>query len=215
MRLEEVAEPRDRVAVEVVGGLVEEQGLRRGIEDAGELDPAPLAARERPEWLVEDSVRQGKVRRDRRGLRLGRVATAREELGLEPVVAGHGLTLRVRVTAGHGGLSLAELTHDDVETARREDAVPRELLHVWGPGVLGKIADLTVAGDRAGRRKSLAREDPSERGLARAITPDQADLVPLVDPERHLVHEQTRASAEFEVLDSDHVGKAFRVGARK
>ena len=51
-----VAQPHDRVVVEVVGGLVEQEHVGVGEEDAGELDAATLAARERVERLVEDAI---------------------------------------------------------------------------------------------------------------------------------------------------------------
>ena len=44
---QELAQPADRVGVEVVGRLVEQQRLGPGEQDAGELDPTSLAARER------------------------------------------------------------------------------------------------------------------------------------------------------------------------
>ena len=43
----EAEQPLLGVAVEVVGGLVEEQHVAAGEEDAGDLDPAPLAAGQR------------------------------------------------------------------------------------------------------------------------------------------------------------------------
>ena len=65
--LEEVAQPDDRVGVEVVGRLVEEQGLGAAEQDAGQLDPATLAAGERAERLRRAPARAGRGwRRSRR-----------------------------------------------------------------------------------------------------------------------------------------------------
>ena len=58
---QEVAQPPDRVGVEVVRRLVEQQRRRAGEEDAGQLDPAPLAAREGVQRLVEDPVVEAEV----------------------------------------------------------------------------------------------------------------------------------------------------------
>ena len=44
VRRQEVAQPDDRVRVEVVGRLVEQQRLGAGEQDPGQLDPAPLPA---------------------------------------------------------------------------------------------------------------------------------------------------------------------------
>ena len=49
-----VAQPQDRVVVEVVGGLVEQKGVGLLEQDTGELDPAALAAREGADGLVEE-----------------------------------------------------------------------------------------------------------------------------------------------------------------
>ncbi len=75
--LEELAQPHDAVGVEVVRRLVEDHRLRVREQDPRQLDASSLAARERPERLVEDAVGQREVVRDGRGLRLGRVAAER------------------------------------------------------------------------------------------------------------------------------------------
>jgi hypothetical protein len=49
---QELAQPDDRVGVEVVGRLVEEQGRRTGEQDPGQLDPAPLPAGEGAQLLA-------------------------------------------------------------------------------------------------------------------------------------------------------------------
>ena len=56
VRLEELAQPDDRVGVEVVGGLVEQQGLGAGEEDPGQLDAAALTTRQGLERLAEDPL---------------------------------------------------------------------------------------------------------------------------------------------------------------
>ena len=53
---EEVEHPRLGVDVEVVGGLVEQQDVGAGEEDADQLDPPPLPAGQRAERPVEDLV---------------------------------------------------------------------------------------------------------------------------------------------------------------
>src|SRR3712207_7443249 len=50
---EEALEPADRVGVEVVGRLVEQQGLGVGEEDPGELDAAALTTGQRPQRLEQ------------------------------------------------------------------------------------------------------------------------------------------------------------------
>ena len=71
--LQMVAEPDDRVGVQVVGGLVQQQGLGVAEQDPGQLDPAPLATGQRAQPLMQDAVRQAEAGRDRGGLGFGRV----------------------------------------------------------------------------------------------------------------------------------------------
>src|SRR6202042_2821321 len=56
--LEVVAQPDDRVRVQVVGRLVEQQRLRVGEQDAGQLDPAALATGQRVQRLLQHPVGQ-------------------------------------------------------------------------------------------------------------------------------------------------------------
>jgi hypothetical protein len=66
MRREEIAEPGDRIGIEMVGRLVEQQrgvracaGTVRGAEqDPGQLDPAALAAGQRVQRLGQHAVGQ-------------------------------------------------------------------------------------------------------------------------------------------------------------
>ena len=60
---QEAHEPVLGVAVEVVGGLVEQQDVAAGEEDAGQLDPPPLATREHPERAGRCGRRRARDRR--------------------------------------------------------------------------------------------------------------------------------------------------------
>ena len=64
-----VAQPQDRVVVEVVGGLVQQERVGLLEQDAGELDAPALAARERADGLVQHPVGQAE-----RGCDAGRLA---------------------------------------------------------------------------------------------------------------------------------------------
>ena len=81
---EEVAQPDDRVGVEVVGRLVEQQRLGAGEQDPGQLDPAPLAAGQRAQRLAEDPVLDAEAVRDLGGLGLGGVARRRRAARRRP-----------------------------------------------------------------------------------------------------------------------------------
>ena len=70
---EKLSEPDDRVGVEVVGRLVQQQGLRTAEQDPGQLDAPALTTRKRAERLAEDALRESDARSDGRGLSLGGV----------------------------------------------------------------------------------------------------------------------------------------------
>ena len=213
--LQELAQPRDRVGVEVVGGLVEQQrGLRLagavggGEEDPGQLHAAALTARERAEVLREDPVLEAQAAADARGLALGLVPAAGGELVLEPAVTAHGLVHR-GVVGGvdHLLLGRGHIGHENVEPAGGENAGPGQLVHVALARVLRQVAQLPAARDLPGVWLTLAGEDPHRRRLTRAVPSHQADPVAGLDPQRGPVHVEqgAHAGAHLQVVDGDHV----------
>ncbi len=205
--LQVLAEPDDRVRVEVVRRLVEDHRVRVREQDAGELDAAALTTGERLERLVEDAVRQLEVRRDRRRLGLGRVPAEGVELVVEPAVATHGLVGDVRVLARHVERRLADALHELAEAAGVEDALPGGVLGVAGTGVLRQVADLAGAVDLAAGGLRLPREGLGHRGLARAVPADETDLVALLDAEGHVLHEEAGPDADLEFVHGKHRGR--------
>ena len=137
-RLEEVAQPDDRVGVEVVGRLVEQQRLRVGEQDPGQLDPAPLAAGEGLQLLAEQPVGDAEAVRDRRRLRLGGVSPAGVQLGVGALVAPHRPLAHGRVVTAHLVLGGPQTSYDVVETARGEDPLAGELVGVPERGSCGR-----------------------------------------------------------------------------
>ncbi len=202
--LEELAQPRDRVRVEVVGGLVEEHRVGAGEQDARELDAAALAAGEGAERLVEDPVGQAQVARDGRGLRLGRVPAERDEALLEPAVVLHRLRGDLVVRGRHVEHRALHVERQRAEAAGVEDARTRQVLGVAGARVLREVADLAGAVDAAAGGLALSREDLGERGLAGAVAADEADLVPRAHPERDVLHEDAGADAQLQLVYSEH-----------
>ncbi len=175
--LQEALEPRDRLRVEMVGRLVEQQQVGRLEQQAAQRDAAPLAARER------------------RDVRVGRRAAERIHRELE---------LRVDVPRIHGvdavlqaPLLLEQLVHRlgrhvlaelhvqlVVPIEQRLDLgdalldVPLDVLARVEPRLLRQEAD----GDAVGRERLadelviLARHDLQQRALARAVQPEHADF---------------------------------------
>ena len=89
--LEELAQPDDRVGVEVVGRLVEQQRLGAGEQDPRQLDATALAARQRAQRLAEHAVldpearaRSGRPRTRRRSRRRRAARRRRVRSGASP-----------------------------------------------------------------------------------------------------------------------------------
>ena len=178
-----------RVGVEVVGRLVEQQrggragaGVGRREQDAGQLDPAALAAGQRPQRLGQDPVGQAEARADPAGLALGGVAAERGEPLLELAVAADRLVPGGVVgDLGHQRLLLLQIGEQGVEAARRQHPVAGQHVEVALAGILWQIADLAGAVDGARVGLALAGQDAHGGGLARAVAPDQADAVAGLD----------------------------------
>ena len=157
VRLEELAQPDDRVGVEVVGRLVEEQRLGAGEQDPGQLDAAPLATGEGAQRLGHQPVLDPEGRRDLRGLGLGGVPAAGVEVGVRALVAPHRPLADGRVVAAHLLLGRAQPAYDGVEAARGQDPLAHRHLGVAGARVLRQVADgagrVDLTRTRAGRRR--------------------------------------------------------------
>ena len=163
VRLQEVAQPDDRVGVEVVGRLVQQQRLRAGEQDPGQLHPAPLAAGQGLQRLREDPVLDAEAVRDRRGLRLRGVPAAGVQLGVGPRVAAHRPVAYVVVVAAHLGLRLAQLAHHLVQAARGQDPVAGDDVGVADPRILRQVADLSGRRGRC-RTRAAPRRPGSSSG---------------------------------------------------
>jgi hypothetical protein len=172
---EEALEPEHRLGVEVVGGLVQEQQVRRGEEEPAERDPAALAAREGADVAV--SLRQAE-----RVHRMVEPVVELPEVGAVDRV----LHLRllgeqrvvVRVGLGERGADLAEAVE---QVAQRADAVLDVAAHVLGRIELRLLLEQPGCCSRrelgdAGRGLVLAGHDPEEGRLAGAVRAEHADL---------------------------------------
>ncbi len=148
---QERAQPGDRVGVQVVGRLVEQQRGRAGRpaapavgggeQDAGQLDPAALAAGQGGDLLVQHPVGQAEVGADPGRLALRRVAAERGEPLLDPPVVAHRLlVLRAVDQLGHRGLRLLHPAQHLVEAARGQHPVLRGDQQVALARVLRQVA---------------------------------------------------------------------------
>ena len=205
---EEMAQPRDRVGVEMVRRLVQDEGGGTREQHAGQLDPAPLTPGEGAEHLGEHPVGQSEAGGDRTGLGFGRPSPAELELLLEPGVAAEDPALVLGITLSHVGTCDLKLADDAVEAPGPEDSVAGDDVQVSGARILGKVGHRHGTADRAPSWESLPRENPGEGGLAGAIAPDEADPVPGRDLEGHRLEELATAGCEFDVGGGDHEGQS-------
>ena len=204
--LEVVAQPADRVGVEVVRGLVEQQRGRAREQDPRQLDPPALATGEGRQRLPEHPLLERQGTGDGRGLGLRGIPALGGELGLEPRVAAHRLVAGLVVGAGHRALGLAHLPDDAVEPARRQDAVAGQDVQVTRARVLREVADLAGGGDRPCGGLALTGEHLGERGLAGAVAAHQPDPVAGGDPERRAVEQEPGPSAQLDPTGGNHDG---------
>ena len=202
-----VAQPNDRVGVEVVGGLVEQQGPRSAEKDAGEFDPAPLPPGQGAQPLPEDPLRQAERRADPRRLGLGGVPAEGRETLLQAAVLTHGaMTV---VAFGHRDLQLGHAVQEVVEAARGQHPVAGADRQVAGARVLRQVADVAADLDAAAVRQRLAGQHPQQGCLARAVAADEPDAVAGCDLEGGVGDQNPGAGMQFQRGDGDH-GMAFR-----
>ncbi len=223
--LKELAQPADRVGVEVVGRLVEQQcgrragtGFGRGEQDSRELHSTTLATGERPQRLGQNTFCQAETRADAAGLTLGRIAAERGEPLLELAVAAHRLVAGCVVgDLGHQCLLLLQICEQRVETARRQHPVAREDIEVTLSGILWQITDVAGACDRARVGFALPREDAHRGGLACTVAADQTDPVAGLHPQRSAFggEQRARAGADLQVRCGDHAALSLILTCRR
>ena len=166
-------QPGDGLGVEVVGGLVEEQHLGLLEQEPAEGDAALLAAGEG----VDGGVVGRAAQRLHGDVDLG--VEVPEVLGVDLVLEG-GHLLHQRV-----GIVLGDL-HRDFVVALEEGALGGDAFHDVAAdvergvelGLLGEVADVDALGGPGLALEVLveAGHDAQERGLARAVDADDADL---------------------------------------
>ncbi|GGW98169.1 hypothetical protein GCM10010383_30420 [Streptomyces lomondensis] len=180
-----------------------------GEQDAGEFHAPALAAGQRAERPVRQLRRQAETGGDPGGLRLGRVAAARLELGLGTHIGVH----RALGPVGHGGLCTAQRPYGPVEAPRGQDPVGDGDRLVGRPRVLREMADVAGAHDGPGGGPQGARQGVQQSRLSRAVAADQADAVAGGDVEGDAGQQQTRAHAHVDVTNGDHE-KTLRTSKR-
>ena len=171
---------RDRLGVEVVGGLVEQQQIGSRQQQPAERDPASLTAGEHAHLGVARRAPQG-VHGDLDVAldvpRAGRVDLVLERglLGTDLLEVGIGVAPHRQhlVVPLEQGLGLADAVHD----------VAEHVLRRVEPGLLREVADREPRGQAGLADEAVigARHDAEERRLARAVGAQHPDLGPRVE----------------------------------
>ena len=179
-------EPRDRVDVEMVGRLVEDEDVRLGDERAGQQHAPAPAAGQRVDGHV---ARQAEAIEHHLDALLDPPAVPLVELVLQPAEAlegrGRGVVRDVVRRVVVGG--------DHV--AQRAEALGHDVEHRLGGGerhvlLEARDDDAGLPPDGAGIRRDRAGDDLEQRRLAGAVAADDGDPLPGVDLEGDAIEER-------------------------
>ena len=217
-RAQERLEPDDRLDVEVVGGLVHQQHVGPAEEHAGHGHAHLPAAGERAHVAVDALVVEAEAVQDLARLRLQRVAAEVVVLLLHLAEAGEDGVHLVRARGiAHGVLQRLQLVVQVAHAAAARDGLvehgaARHLLHV-----LAEVADGELPGDRdlALVGGLLAHDHAEEGRLARAVGPDEADLLARVELEGGVDEEDLPAVLLAEVGEGDHTVRVDGSGSTR
>src|SRR6266478_6469689 len=196
--LEVALEPRHRLGVEVVGGLVEEEHVGLAEEDLAERDAPALAPRERrhvgfARRKAERVHRHLKPAVELPGARgVDRVLHAR-------LLGEHLLHLGVgeRLAEPHG--ELVEAREQRARLGHRLLDVLEHVLRRVEHRLLRQVADADALGrQRVAREVVLdARHDPEQRRFARTVRAEHADLRARVEGERDALQDLLALRGDF------------------
>jgi hypothetical protein len=170
-------QPRHRLGVEVVGGLVEEQEVGPGEEEPAQGDPAALGAREGGDVGVGGREAQG-VHGDLEGA-VEVPCPRRVDLVLEVALLGQEL-VEVGVRVAHGVADVVVPVEEGLGGGHPLLHVAEHVLGRVERRFLAEVADGEAGGEAglAGVPVVLARHDPQQARLARPIRADHTDLGP-------------------------------------
>jgi hypothetical protein len=200
---EEAHEPLLGVGVEVVGGLVEDEDVAAGEEDARQLDPAALTTREHLQRQIEPVGAKAQASGDPAHLGLGGIATLLLELVMRSAVA---VDVALRGVLLQLDAQLLHALDQLVEAPAGQHVVEGSALGRLGlgAGVLVEVAELARDRDGAAVGRVLSGQHPDEARLAGAVAPHQPGLVAGADGERRLDQGQASSHLDGQVADLEH-----------
>jgi hypothetical protein len=205
--LQELFEPQDRLDVEVVRRLVEEERVGALQEDLRERHAHLPAPRERAHVVVHHVLDEAEAREDLPRARLERVAVELFEAGLRVAVRFENRLHRV------GARRVAHRELDRVERVRRVGHLARSGHGLFDHGaarhlahVLREVPDGRPPVDRhlAAVGEFIPDDHAKDGGLARTVGADEADLLAAKDPHRGFEKENLRAVLLRDLIETNH-----------
>ena len=183
---EEALQPDDRLDVEVVGRLVEQQDIEIAEEDLGHGDAHLPAAGESADIAVDLAVFEAEAVKHLASLRFDLVAAQVLILLLHvPEAIEDGVHLVDPRWIGHGVLQLEQLVMEVADTPAAGDGLVEHGASGHLIDLLTEVADREFARDRhhAVVGRFFADDHAEERRLARTIRPHQSGLLAGVELE--------------------------------
>ena len=201
---EKVLQPLQRLQVEMVRRLVEQQEIGAQEQQTGQGGAHAPPARVLGEWPVRAVRREAEPAQDDLGLGLEPVAAQRLEAVLDLAV-GLG-QLGPGVGPGHPGREGLQLRLEAPDLVEAREGLREHRAVLAGGDLLGKVADgdpaVAVDPPRVGLLDT--GEDAAERGLPRPVRPHQADPLAPPDAPRAVLQQLLTAIALGDRVETEH-----------
>ena len=216
---EELLEPLDRVDVEVVRRLVEQEQIGVGEQRAGQGHACEFAARQRVQTALEHLLGQAEALGDSGEAAAVRVAAELLEATLELLVRAHRVAQlgAVLVEARHGlfGRPQPALEGDGVAEGLGEVVADRTVGDELGRLLVEPDPASAGASDRALIRLLLVRHEAQDRRLAAPVSTHQDRVVVAVEGEGDVGEQALAAVGLLDVVEGDDAhGRGPGLGSR-
>ena len=211
--LQIIFQPLDRLDVQVVRRLVEQQHVRFAQQDLRQLDTHIPALRESLGRTLEILAAESESAQRPLGLHLRRLRTHHRQLVIDLRHLDDKVAVRLRFIVG----ALGDLARDGIQTVVQAvellECTHRLGHHGPAPGMvhhLRQIPDAQVrrADDLPRSRDLQAHYEFEDGGFAGAVAAHKTDAVLIIDMETDMVQQRRPAEREGQVIDRNHTSSA-------
>ena len=189
-----ILQPDDRIEIEVVGRLVEQQQVRAAHQRLREVEPHAPAAREARDGLVELLRGEAEAEKQCLGARAHGVGVG---IGERRVQLAHQRAIPGRLRGSELGFQVAQRRIAIDRALGRRPLERRGLLRHVGDAPVRREFDLALVGVQ------LAAQQGEETRLARAVGADQPDALAGIEGEVSAFEERLRAARERDLGEAD------------